>query len=379
VSDLAEAIELMHTSIGRWRTLRAGGREWRHLARAREAWERWILRGRSGTVTYLGEPEGEPEPAETEERWRLWLAKPNRTRAEFTVEEEMVTVVSLGDTWWSWSPTRRVTTNAGDPRHSHGTGPGQALIDPASILPAVELEVAGRSTFLGRPVLEVTARPSPLDEDDEEAPEWRSATHGLGSGADDYRLLVDTERGVLLRSEALIGDEPFRVLEMKDVAFDEDLPEQTFTPPEAVDIERVEAPRTVSLEDLPGTAPFVVLVPERPPFGPPDARIEPSDGRYGIPEQIHIDYASPVDGEEDQQFWLIESADPIPERTGVDWRKEGGIRLGEDRRVRPALRIARLERLGTHVEIQSYWLGMKELLQLARSLVPLPPEPPALS
>jgi hypothetical protein len=76
---------------------------------------------------------------------------------------------------------------------------------------------------------------------------------------------------------------------------------------------------------------------------------------------------------------LIESADPIPERAGVDWREEGDIRLGEDRRVRPVLRIARLERLGTHVEIQSYWLGMEELLRLARSLVPLPSKPPALS
>lgn len=42
MSELAEALELMHTAIGRWRTLRAAGREWRHTARAREAWERWL-------------------------------------------------------------------------------------------------------------------------------------------------------------------------------------------------------------------------------------------------------------------------------------------------------------------------------------------------
>jgi hypothetical protein len=46
----------------------------------------------------------------------------------------------------------------------------------------------------------------------------------------------------------------------------------------------------------------------------------------------------------------------IPERDWVAWREENGIRLGEDQRVRPVLRIARFERGGTHIEIQSYEL-----------------------
>jgi hypothetical protein len=228
-------------------------------------------------------------------------------------------------------------------------------------------------------VLEVVAKPSPLDEDDEEAGDWHGATHGLGSGADEYRLLVDAERGVFLRAEALLGGAPFRVLEMRDLAFDEDLPEHTFSPPEAVAVERVEASRMVSLADLPGAVPFVVLVPARPPFGPPHVFIEPPRPRHGLPTQVHIDYLSPLPGEERRQFFLIESADPIPERAWVDWREEDGIRLGEDPQAQPVLRLARLERYGTHVEIQSYSLSVEELRDLARSLVPLPAEPPTLS
>jgi hypothetical protein len=378
VSELGQALELLHTSTTRWRSIRAAGREWRHSARAWEAWQRSVP-PQSSAVTYLGAPEDEPKPEETEERWWLWQAKPDRTRAEFVVQGETLTAVVLGETWWSWSPTQGAMTNAGDPHSSQGTGPSYALIEPAPILPAVDLQVTSRSSFLGRTVLEVVARPSVLDEDDEEADYLRGATHGLGSGADEYRLLIDAERGVLLRAEAVIGGAPFRILEMNAVAFDEDFPEDTFAPPDVPEIERLEPYRSISFADLPGAVPFDVFVPDRPPFGPPHVRVESPNRRYGIPLQVHIDYSSPLEGEEDRRFWLIESADPITDRDWVEWREEAGIRLGEDLRVRPVLRIARLERGGTHVEIQSYELTMEVLRDLARALVPLPSTPPALS
>ena len=55
----------------------------------------------------------------------------------------------------------------------------------------------------------------------------------------------------------------------------------------------------------------------------------------------------------------------------------GDARLGEDRRFRPPLRLVRRERGGTYVEIESHDLSTGELLELARSLVPLPPPPAA--
>ncbi|HXF74097.1 MAG TPA: hypothetical protein VNO79_16005 [Actinomycetota bacterium] len=378
MSEAADALELMHTAVERWRTLRAAGRAWRHRDRARAAWGRWVSslrRGRGRPVASLAGTEREPEPEETEERWRLWLAKPDRGRAEFEVGAETVTVVWVGGTWWSWSASEGVTTNVGDPHVTHGIGPGAALIDPAGILPAVDLELAGRSSFLGRPTVNVVARPVRVDDEHEEGDDPAVGTHGLGVGADEYRLVVDAERGVLLRSEAVLEGEPFRLLEVEEVAFDEDLPEGTFAPP-AGEVDRVEVERWVPLEELPGAVPFQVFVPERPPFGPPQASVDPGRRRFGIPLHVRLEYHSPMPGEEDRSFWLVESGEPIEWWEGVEWREVGGVLLGEDRRVRPPRRLARLVRDGTHVAIEARGLGEEEVLELARSLVPLPPTPP---
>ena len=382
MSELAEVLELMHTAAERWRTLRAAGRAWRHRDRARTAWDRWVAtlrRGRERSVVFLGGADREPEPEEPEpeetERWRLWLAEPDRARAEFEAGGETLTVVAVGTTWWSVSPSMGLVTNGGDPDATHGMGPGSALIDPAGILPAVELEVVGRSSFLGRPTIEVVARPAPLDEEDEERGELPGTTHGYGPGADEYRLTVDAERGILLRAEARLEGAPFRVLEMDEVAFDEDLPDGTFAPP-AGEVEPVPTERSVPLGELPGAVPFQVLVPERPPFGPPHASVEPASPRFGLPLRASIRYEDSA-RDELRGFGVLEAGEPLPEREGVQWRDVGNARLGEDRRFRPPLRLVRLERGGTHVQIESHDLSADELLELARSLVPLPPGPPA--
>ena len=378
MSDLAELLELMHTSVRRWHTIRASGWEWRHPARSRLAWERLIPPDRSRSVAFVGRSRGQPEPEVVRESWRLWLARPDKVRTEFAVENNTVTAVIVGDAWWSWSASREVTTNQGDPHHSHGRGPGDGLIDPSSILPAVELVLTGSANFIGRSVLKVLATPTPIDDNDEESSDWRLATHYLGGGADEYALVVDAERGVLLRSEARIGDKPFRIIEMETVAFDEEIGEDVFSPPTDSVIEPAWVPRAVSLDQLPREVPFTVFVPEHPPFGVEEVDIHPPDHRYGIPEQIHIAFASNFFGEDDRQFWLVESAEPLPERDAVEWREGNAVRFGEDLDIDPPLRIVQLERLGTHIEVRSYYLEMEELLDLARSLVPLREEPPSL-
>jgi outer membrane lipoprotein-sorting protein len=229
VSDLAELLELMHTSARRWQTIRASGWEWHHRVQSQRAWQRLIPRDRSPAVTFVGNSQGEPE--EVREPWRLWLAQPDKVRSEFMVEDETITAVIVGNTWWSWSPSRELATNRGDPNHSHGRGSGDALIDPSSILPAMELVLMRRATFIGRPVLEVLATPTPPDDNDEEASDWRYATHDLGGGADEYTLMVDAKRGVLLRSEARIRGQPFRIIGMETVAFDQELGDDVFAPP----------------------------------------------------------------------------------------------------------------------------------------------------
>ena len=52
----------------------------------------------------------------------------------------------------------------------------------------------------------------------------------LGAGAHEYELMVDAERGFLLRAEARFDDRPFKVLELTEVLVDADVPAGLFTP-----------------------------------------------------------------------------------------------------------------------------------------------------
>jgi hypothetical protein len=48
-------------------------------------------------------------------------------------------------------------------------------------------------------------------------------------GADEYEVLVDVERGVLLRCASRLGGKDFDALEVEEIHFDEKLPEDVFS------------------------------------------------------------------------------------------------------------------------------------------------------
>jgi outer membrane lipoprotein-sorting protein len=368
MTERAELLELIHTSVRRWETLHARGWEWRHSARLREAWQRNRPEG-AQPLTSGAASIDEHEPGETTEPWELWLAKPDMIRAEFVVGDETVTAVIRGETWWSWAPARDARTNEGDPHSSHGIGPGEILLDPASILPALEFNLLGEETFAARLVVAVSAAPVPVERSDEDYRDWSFATHTLGFGADEYRLLVDAERGVVLRSEARFDGEPFRTISIDDISFDEAFGDETFTPPESERFEPVTVPLPIPVEKLTEHVSFTVLVPEHPPIAVDDAEIHAAEQER--PEQVVISYASHFMNEDDRAFWLVESAQPLPAGRQAEWRESKGMRYGEDRNIDPPLRVVRLEQAGTNVELYSYYYSVDELLQLAGSLVPI--------
>jgi hypothetical protein len=319
-------------------------------------------------IVALGPPRSEQDPEEVKTKWQLWVAPHDRIRTEFVVEGETVTAVIAGDKWWSWSRSRGARTNDGDPNSSHGVGPGEALLYSARILPALRLEVIGHDMLADRPVTEVLARPG-SNVKDETYWKGHSARHGLGAGADEYLISVDTERGVLLGSKALIAGEPFRILEIESITFDEDLDDELFTPGEDEYFERVRLPRYVALSELPGAVEFTVLVPANAPFGAEEVVIHPAEGE--IPETVHITFASELQGEDDRQFWLAEAARPFPGQRFVDWHLTEGMRYGNDHNVQPPLRVVQVNQLDSFVELRSYHLTMDELLALGRSLAPI--------
>jgi len=228
MGDLGEVLELMHTSSERWSTLRLAGHEWRHRETFSRAWEHHFdeLR-KSGTTTLRSvafrKVVGEEPSVESREDWRVWLAKPDKRRAEFQVGDEVVTAVFHGSSWWSWSPSRGFITNDGEPNHSHGFGPGEALIDPATHLASLQLQMSQRTTFLTRPAYVVTALPRHIGRHGFDA-----TFHMLGTGADLYKLVVDAEVGVLLRVEAEFQGDPFRVIEVDEISVNERFGETTF-------------------------------------------------------------------------------------------------------------------------------------------------------
>jgi hypothetical protein len=52
--------------------------------------------------------------------------------------------------------------------------------------------------------------------------------YALGLGADEIELAVDADRGILLRAEARFAGKPFRLLEVREARFDEELPPAPF-------------------------------------------------------------------------------------------------------------------------------------------------------
>jgi outer membrane lipoprotein-sorting protein len=127
-------------------------------------------------------------------------------------------------------------TNSGDTNHRHGFGPAATLVDAAALLSALRLQFLGTDTLLGRDVFRIRGLPRARTS---HQPDY--GLHELGMGADDYMLGVDAERGVLLRTEARVREQPFIVIEITEVEFDVDLPPETF---------KIDLPNGETFEDV---------------------------------------------------------------------------------------------------------------------------------
>jgi outer membrane lipoprotein-sorting protein len=193
-----------------------------------DAFMRSVPRG--GTVVE-GVLEAVPDKPsdESENAWRLWIEQPDNVRVEFVVGLETVIAVFRGTTWWSVSPSLGARTNEGNPRSGHGTGPGYPLTDPGRLALALELTLGASTTVAGREALRAMGTPIPPDRLDVFEEEHDVALSDIGMGSTEYELAVDIERGIVLRSEARLDGQPFRIIEMVEVAFDETLPAGTFS------------------------------------------------------------------------------------------------------------------------------------------------------
>jgi hypothetical protein len=223
MGDLSDLLEVMHNGQEPFVTLNGCFRIWRHLKRHDAAF-RADARRRGGTTVEVG-PDCPSLPEESETTMCLWRALPDRARVEYrSGSRDGAYGVRVGQRWWNWDTRHGVQSNAKDPSLSSETGRElAALLHPPQLLSVLRFVPLSRAMRTGRPVIIVEAYPRT-----ETSQGYARVRHGLGTGADSYRLEIDAERGVVLASHAFFGGKPFQVIEALEVALDESLDDELF-------------------------------------------------------------------------------------------------------------------------------------------------------
>ena len=248
-------LELLYGARHRWRTVHATLEDWTHLERSHLAFEAYLQRtqgthGPSVAAGAYGEGPGK-YPSELTLAVGLWVDDHGRFREERADHE--LTLVSDGERTVIYSPqTGPIEHESQQARPS-----ADALLDPAVLIPGLELAQTGESRVAGRRTLVVDATLRfPL----------MPPTDIVPYGCDAVTLGVDAERGVVLRVEARFAGKPVKRVELTSVTFDEPLPDGIFELelPEGEAVRtasEVYASRNVTLEDAARSAGFTVWWP----------------------------------------------------------------------------------------------------------------------
>ncbi|MGH3010566.1 MAG: hypothetical protein ACRDMY_01785 [Gaiellaceae bacterium] len=196
MSELGEALAAMSQARAAYRTLRATAYRRYDECLGPDAWAR---------VEGLADDEDASEPGVSEHAFELSVEWPDR------VDE-------------SWL----------------------AVLDPTGVLGACAFELAGSEVVAGRDAILLRARPLEADS---------FALGDLGPGADVYELAVDAERGILLRSVALLDGREYLWLELRTVEFDVELPPEEGDDEEPFEFDPEADRRPVTLEEAAAECP----------------------------------------------------------------------------------------------------------------------------
>jgi hypothetical protein len=185
-------------------------------------------------------------------RWRAWWRKPSHWRDDYMWGEEAgeggsdngsgaVVHLAAGASSSVYVPmTRTVYTNRRPDgvlaRLKHALGPRNhfelptvesrlretCLVDPSFLASDWELSILGDRTHAGRAAVRAHAkRLSPGSEDGGERLAYWDYIR-------DYEILVDRERGILLRYAAIVDGEEAGVMSVRSVRFDDPIPDEIF-------------------------------------------------------------------------------------------------------------------------------------------------------
>lgn len=261
---LGDSLALLHDATRRYQSLAGEVRHWQDSALKREAVDRYIAGGG---------PPSTPRPQDDEPTWevgsRLVVSLPDRLREERTVTAGAASgwgislLVVDGERWWVHMPRYGGFESTGRPNGGVYTLTHVApLLDPREVAARVDLEVVGTATVAGRPGIRLrgTARPPVTP------PTVSGGVDLWAWGATSHHLVVDADRGVILRTAALLGDDEFDVVEFLSIDFGvEPAPDAfVFVAPDGEPVRHLPEPRPLTPEECRHIGVFTVWFPASP-------------------------------------------------------------------------------------------------------------------
>jgi hypothetical protein len=210
-----------------------------------DALRRWSSRQPDGSVAPLASAGQKTDDSEWTSRCQIWWQKPDCWREEEQVRKgprpaTLIRVICRDKFWLFNSHSKTLHTNvaaqanlphvraqkrSGSLQHhihriEDAVNNVPPLTDPSFLLAGHDLEPIEYTTHAGREAVRVRALYQPGKETVRDRFFWEAA--------DEYDLLVDKERGILLRYAAIIKENAFAVAAVKHVTFDEPIPDNVF-------------------------------------------------------------------------------------------------------------------------------------------------------
>jgi hypothetical protein len=170
------------------------------------------------------------EPSEViETTTRVWAAHPDRLRWESTFSGDTFSGdrfagstsvgVKQGELFWHRFGDGELQSN----EHREGGGTMTAseerLLDPSPLLGTYRFDIGSPTMLIGRRGIEAAAHRRLGAHPDE-----------FGPLADELALVVDEERGVLLRAAVVVESDEVSFSEITEIVFDEPIPPEMFRP-----------------------------------------------------------------------------------------------------------------------------------------------------
>jgi hypothetical protein len=367
MSELGDLLELMHgaaSHVGFVHATLAERLRPRLLERAFATFVERVDVARGGG--YFHVPLGGVAPgAEADEHvWRveLWAAPPDRFRQERSGPDAEQVLVVDGERWWEWTPAFGLHTHEErDGVRHHG---GLDLLDPAAFLAGHDLEVAGEGAVAGRPATRVRVQSTDL----------ARSPFGLQPGVETAELLLDSERGLILRLAELVDGEEALVREVEQIDYDQPPPEGTFgfELPAGASARGQAEPQPTTVDRAAALASFTMLkLAEPPPGWHVQAVYTGAAERPSLPDSVMLVYTRP-DGAERLQIRQGTRAHDLPmvgDRRRFDHNGRSYVALGPDRPVGREPAELLFTTHGTNVRLSCSQLSLEHLLEYADQLV----------